>query len=76
MPYVTLSPRPLPLSVLVVKKGSKILARVASVIPKPESITDATTWLASIVVRTVRRPPDGIASSALTITFVRASPSS
>src|SRR5262249_9944985 len=72
------SPRPSPLS-LVVKKGSKIRARMASGMPEPSSVTCASTilrWPAprsilpnrgfrlTRVVR-VRRPPRSIASSPL-----------
>ena len=86
MPSTVASPSPVPLPFsLVVKKGSNARRRVASSIPKPESVTESATWgpgerpvrsaacsesRATVEVRKTSRPPSGIASRALMARFI------
>src|SRR5439155_1262423 len=70
------SPSPVPCGPFVVKNGSKILPRMASEMPTPESATVTTTSLFSTAVVSVRVPPVGMASTAFKMRLVSASRSS
>ena len=72
IPYTVASPRPVPLpGGFVVKKGSKALATVSSLIPAPVSSTISRTPFSNSVAWIVSRPPSGIASRAFTVRFMR-----
>src|SRR5258705_135049 len=78
IPYAMASPRPVPRSPLVVKKGSRQRRRTSSVIPAPVSVTVTSTGVrsASAVVAMRSVPPCGMASTALKIRFISTSRSS
>ena len=61
-----LMPRPLPEAPFVVKNGSKMRCFTSSDIPVPVSSTLHHTSLARRSVRSVSRPPAGMAAVALT----------
>ena len=76
MPQTTASPSPLPCGPFVVKKGSKTRRAVSGGMPTPVSRTVTTAPVAFRASSKTRRPPRGMASSALMRRLVKTSRSS